>query len=151
MILLNTQKAMYKLFIAKNKDSKLFLLEILKKYHIDYGIFYNEYGKPYIKNNPIYFNISHSKPYTVICIADKEVGIDIEKITYRKRVLNKICTCTEIQHINNAHDFTKLWVKKEAYVKYLGIGLSYDLKKVNTLDLKFKLKKYKNYYIAIYM
>jgi 4'-phosphopantetheinyl transferase len=141
---------MYKIFIKKNTDSNKMLNNILKKYHINNDIFYNEYGKPYIKNNPLYFNISHSNNITVIAISDKEIGIDIEHITFKKNIIDKICTEEEKLLINNAHGFTKLWVKKESYIKYLGTGLSYGLKNVDTNKLKFIIKKYKNYYISIY-
>jgi 4'-phosphopantetheinyl transferase len=142
---------MYKLFIRKNISSENFLKEILKKYHINYDIFYNEYGKPYIKNNPIYFNISNCDDYTVIVISDREVGVDIQKITIKPTVIDKVCNDKEKSLIKTEKDFTRLWVKKEAYVKCLGIGLSYGLKNVDTTKLKFKLKKYKNYYIGIYI
>ncbi len=142
---------MYKLFIKKTKDSKSFLESILNKYHIKNDICYNEYGKPYIKGNPIYFNISHSKEYTVIAISDQEIGVDIEHLTYKKKLLNKIANEEEIKAIKNEHDWTKLWVKKESYVKYLGMGLSYGLKNVDTINNhNFRVKKYKKYYICVY-
>ena len=66
-------------------------------------------------------------------------------------ILNKIASNEEKKLVKNAEDFTKLWVKKESYVEYLGIGLSYGPKNVDTLKLKkYKIKKYYDYYIAIY-
>lgn len=141
---------MYKLYIGKNKNSKEMLQKVLKKYHHSDDIFYNEYGKPFLKDNKMYFNISHCQEYTVIVVADKEVGVDIQKITYRKKIINRIFTPEEKNYLKTAKDFTKMWVKKESYVKYLGKGLSYGLKNVNTLKLNnIRIKKYKNYYIAI--
>ena len=137
---------MYRLYIGKNKSSK----EMLVKYHLYDDIFYNGYGKPYLKGNRLYFNISHCDNYIVLVISDKEVGVDIQKITFREKILNHICTLKEKELIKNAIDFTKLWVKKESYVKYLGKGISYGLKNVDTLKLNnIKTKKYKNYYIGI--
>ena len=143
---------MYKLYIGKNKNSQEMLKKILKKYHLKDDIFYNEYGKPYLKGNSLYFNISHSHDYTVIVIADSEVGVDIQKITFPKKIINHICNDEEKKYLKSPKDFTKMWVKKESYVKYLGIGIGYGLKKVDTLHLpNIKLKKYKNYYIGIYL
>ena len=43
-----------------------------------------------------------------------------------------------------------MWVKKESYVKYLGVGLKMDLRKVDTTKLKnIKILKLEDYYIAI--
>ena len=142
---------MLKLYIEKNGSSKDLLKKVLKENNIDEEIIYNEYGKPYLKNNEIYFNISHKDNYTVLVTSKKEVGVDIEKITFKERLLNKIASNEEKKLIKNAEDFTKLWVKKESYVKYLGRGLSYGLKNVDTLKLqKYQIKKYQDYYIAIY-
>ena len=137
---------MYKLYIAKNLNTR----EILERYHLDYEIIYNKYGKPYFKNNPIFFNVSHSNKITVLCISDMEVGVDIQKLTYKPRVIDKICTLEEKKLIHNEHDFTKMWVKKESYVKMLGQGIGYGLRNVDTLKVNnIKIKKYKNFYIGI--
>ena len=47
---------------------------------------YNNFNKPYIKDNPIYFNISHSNKYIAIIICDKECGIDIEYVDYMRDI-----------------------------------------------------------------
>ena len=43
----------------------------------------------------------------------------------RKNVIDRVCTEEEKNLINNADDFTLMWVKKESYVKYLGKDLFY--------------------------
>lgn len=142
---------MYKLYIEKNISSKELLKKVLDEYGIKDEIVYNAYGKPYLKNNELYFNISNSHEYTVLVISSKEVGVDIEKITMKERVIDKVCNDNEKKLIKTEEDFTLMWVKKESYVKYLGIGLAYGLKNVDTLKLKnFIIKKFKDYYIAIY-
>ncbi len=142
---------MYKLFISKKLSTKDLLNKVLKKYNIKSNIIYNEFGKPFLKNNELYFSLSNSKEYSVCVISDSNIGVDIEYITYKPSILNKICTNDEKKLIHNANDFTKMWVKKESYVKYLGIGLSYGLKNVDTLKLDIIVKKYNDYYIAISM
>ncbi len=143
---------MYKLFISKKLSTKELLKNVLNKYNIKDEILYNVYGKPYFKNTNLFFSLSDSKEYSVCVISDSNIGVDIEHITYKPNLLKKICTEEELKLINNANDFTKIWVKKESYVKYLGIGLSYGLKNVDTLILNnIKVKKYKDYYIGITM
>ena len=38
------------------------------------------YGKPYIENSDIYFNISHSGSYILCAVGNEEVGVDIEGV-----------------------------------------------------------------------
>ncbi len=143
---------MYKLFIEKNVSSKDLLDRVLRQYKINDEIVYNEYGKPYLCGNKFYFNISHSYEYTVLVISDREVGVDIEKITFKERVIDRVCTLEEKKLIKNSIDFIVMWVKKESYVKYLGVGLSYDLVNVDTLKIKnFIIKRVEDYFISIYM
>ena len=45
-------------------------------------------GKPYIPTLP-FFNISHSFPYVVCAVSNKEVGVDIEKVSRMKTTLSR--------------------------------------------------------------
>lgn len=136
---------MYKLYIEKDINTG----EVLKKYDIDY--YYDESGKLRVKNNSFYISISHSDNITALAIADKEVGVDIEKITYRERVINHMCNHKEKKLIKTDMDFTIMWTKKESYVKYLGQGISYGLKNVDTTNLNFATKTFDDYIVSIYM
>ena len=141
---------MYNLYIEKNISSKDYLKKVLKKYHIEYDIFYNEYGKPYLKNNELYFNISHSKDYTVLVTSDKEIGVDIQYLTYNEKTRDRICTEEERKKVKTDLDFTKIWTKKEAYIKKIGIGLEYGMKNVDTTKIdNIDIYKKDGYIIAI--
>lgn len=141
---------MYRLFIRKNISSEELLKEILKKYHIEYDIFYNEYGKPYLKNNSIFFNISHSGDYIVCAVSDREIGVDIERITLKEMLIDRICTENEKKYPMTAENFTKIWVMKESYVKMLGTGVGYGLQNVDTTRLdNVDIYLKDNYYIAV--
>ena len=142
---------MIKLYISENISSHDLLKKVLKENNLHDEVRYNANGKPYLKNNSVYFNLSDKDNYTALVLSNQKVGIDMERITFRKNIISKICNEEEKKLIKNAQDFTILWVKKESYVKYLGTGLSYGLKNVNTLELKnYLIKKFRNYYIAIY-
>ena len=140
---------MYRLYIEKNTSSKKLLKKILAENKINDDIIYNEYGKPYFKNDEIFFSISHSYDYVVCVISDKEVGVDIQKITYRPRIIKRICSSEEQNRINSPEDFTEMWTKKESYAKFLGLGISYGLKKINTLLNDYTVIKLEDYYITI--
>ncbi len=126
---------MYKIFIKKNISSKEFLEEVLKKYNIKSKIVKNEHGKPYLENNELYFNISHSGDYCVIVISDNEIGVDIQKLSYKPKVAKRFYNKKEQELATNEVEFTKIWTIKEAYVKKLGIGLSYGLENVDTTSI----------------
>ena len=98
------------------------LSELLKEYNIDYNditILENEYGKPYIKDINIYYSISHSNEYVIVCINDSPIGIDIQLIknnTPNKRVLN------EEEYKYNYIDIFSL---KESYIKCIGSNINH--------------------------
>lgn len=147
---------MYKLYLKENISSKELLTKVLKDEKVTNAeIVYNEHGKPYLKNNELYFNISHDKNITVLVTSDKEIGVDLEYLTYKPSVVNKYFTPREQEIIkkseNKEYDFTKIWVMKESYVKMLGIGILYGLEKVDTINLikKFEIIDKKEYLIAI--
>lgn len=124
-------------------DKKRSLLaELIVRYALRYdfglngsSIFFekNSFGKPYIKDSPLQFNISHSGEYVICAVSDKPVGIDIEIYgKYQENLLNyfhqnersflmKIPVETRWKYFYN------LWSLKESFIKYLGRGLSFPL------------------------
>ena len=113
---------MYKLYIEKNISSQDFLSKILKEnYNIDkYELIYNEYGKPFLKDNKLFFNISHDNNLMVIAISDKNIGIDIEYLTYNRFVLKKCFNEKEQHKVNNKVNKEKEFTKcREAVEKFM--------------------------------
>ena len=104
------------------------------------------YGKPYlvdsINNENIKFNISHSNDCVVFAFTKNiDVGVDIEYIDKNlviEEIIEYCCTELEKNQLNELpynhryYYFYKLWVLKEAIVKALGLGLSFDLKQIRT-------------------
>lgn len=116
----------------------------------------NEYGKPYLKDSSIYFNISHSNDVVVIVIDDKEVGVDIEFYShYSENMVDRVCSLKEIDNINNsdnkAKEYIKIWCKKESLIKCEGKGISLNMK--NILDdeekYRFDILEKEKYLICI--
>lgn len=100
----------------------------------DPEFFYGKNGKPFLRDHPdIHFNLSHCRKGILCVIADKEVGCDIEEIP--ASLDDGLCSCCcsgeEIRKIRDSSrpeaEFTKLWTRKEAYLKYTGEGISDDL------------------------
>ena len=118
---------------------EILLAELLEDiYKIDYSSLefeINMYGKPYLKQQDIYFNISHSYDMVILAVADKEIGVDIEKIRDTSyETVNIFATEKEQRYIfSSKHNTLKrlfeIYTLKEAYFKYLGTDL-YNLKSV---------------------
>jgi 4'-phosphopantetheinyl transferase len=79
--------------------------------------------KPFLKNSPIYFNLSHSHELAIVGISAYQIGVDIEKIDPFRNIeglINEIFTQSEKEWIykeNTVKRFYKLWTMKEAHYK----------------------------------
>lgn len=88
-------------------------------------IFYEESGKPYLKNG-VNISISHSYNYLAVLFSRKgRVGIDIEKV--RDKIImirRKFLSPQELKHVQNAslEEHTVYWCAKEALYKVAGIN-----------------------------
>lgn len=93
----------------------------------------NKFDKPYIKNNPIYFSISHSLNFVGVLLSDNECGLDIQhddNLTHEK-LAKKILLDKEYEMYEKNRDILfKKWVQIEAYYKKMGTGIKY-----NNLDI----------------
>ncbi|MBQ8279163.1 MAG: 4'-phosphopantetheinyl transferase superfamily protein [Roseburia sp.] len=99
----------------------------------------NADGKPYIKEYPnLYYNLSHSNDYVALVVDEHPVGIDIEhlRIGYQKLV-KRFFSEEEVEALTgNWSDelFTKLWTRKESYLKATGYGMRMPLDGFSVLD-----------------
>lgn len=143
---------MRKIYLAKNTSSKELLDEVLRLNGVsNYELEYNEYGKPYLVGNPLFFNLSHSGEYTACVISDKEVGIDIQKVGMKEHAMRKVCTAEELASIKTAEDFTRIWTIKESYAKANGMGVSFGLKNIDSLALReAEVWQWDDYFISCY-
>jgi len=94
----------------------------------------NTYGKPFIENVPLYFNISHAGEWVACAFSDREVGIDIEHIKDIDLSIAKKYFCkNEYESLVSKNGderivyFYELWTLKESYIKWLGTGMSTPL------------------------
>ena len=94
-------------------------------------------GKPSFAEHPeIRFNLSHCEGLAVCLFSPHECGADCESIRkYKRRTAERVCSAQELEVLEHADDpdflFTRLWTLKEAYVKAIGIGISYPLREVS--------------------
>lgn len=145
----------------------LFRYVMEKYYNIEYEneiITDNEYGKPYLKNKKLFFNISHSGNWAVIACHNDDAGIDIEKIENPPyEIMPANFTPDEIGQIENKNSqvktvqFYKMWALKESYIKMKGKGLSIPLESFsidigdeNKIDVKDRNCKTDDIYFKMF-
>ena len=88
-----------------------------------------ENGKPFFKALPLAFSLSHSGPFAACAVADREIGLDIQKRTAVNDVLMRRCYSeNEQRFVRESLDpdaaFTELWCLKESYLKARGEGIA---------------------------
>jgi len=94
-------------------------------------------GKPYLKNSPFHFNISHSHAYVVCAIGQEELGIDIQYHKRRniERLAKRSLTQKEwkefLSSSDKTHFFYDRWSEKESYLKYTGEGIRSDMRELS--------------------
>lgn len=94
----------------------------------------------------------------MICVtAEKEIGCDIQKITtVREKIMNRffsrkkkryVCQGGENATDTKAERFTRIWTRKESYVKRSGEGLTGDLREIPCLDGRDFYEQKRNGYL----
>jgi 4'-phosphopantetheinyl transferase len=102
---------------------------------------YSDYGKPYLQNRvaaqAIHFNVSHSGDLALYGITrNGRIGIDVEQIrplTDEAQFVKSIFSPVEQQAFGRVRPSEKQeaffngWTRKEAFIKAIGLGLSFPL------------------------
>jgi 4'-phosphopantetheinyl transferase len=108
---------------------------------------HNEFGKPYLQNGgaspPLHFNVSHSGFLALYAfVLDRQVGVDVEEMRRDVEVESiaqhyfTVAESMTLRALPPEHQlaaFYRCWVRKEAYIKALGRGLSIGLDHFETL------------------
>ena len=86
-------------------------------------------GKPYFEQGDLHFSISHTKAHVFCVLSPAPVGLDAEEMDrpINLKLAEKILSPAEKLRYASADDkrsaLLKLWVLKEASVKFTGRGL----------------------------
>jgi 4'-phosphopantetheinyl transferase len=139
-------------FFIKEKDRNLFITAhyaldfILDKiFQIKPLVLIDINGKPYIKNYPIHFNLSHTENRVLLGFSHQPLGVDIEKINALPDLdllishsmhPDEISSLMAIESNHKIYLFYSLWTKKEAIVKAIGIGMGMELNSFSLESLK---------------
>lgn len=102
-----------------------FLLQELRPEFPFHSVVLNEKGKPYLKDDSLFFSITHSYPYIGVVISDQQsVGIDIQRfdpkiLRLKDRFLSEEEQLLTLSKVDRT---TLLWACKEAAYKWYGNG-----------------------------
>lgn len=101
----------------------------------------NEKGKkPYLLDFPLHFNLSHSDNYALLGVSSTgQIGVDVEceakeKVVNISALSKSVFSTLESSAIvamsepKRTTAFFKCWTQKEAFIKAIGLGFSYDTK-----------------------
>lgn len=128
-------------FVAARGILRKLLGQYLKAPPQELRLQVNSHGKPELIDYPaLQFNLSHSHEIALYAIAlEQAVGVDVEYIDNQRdidAIAKRFFTPAEYQLLINLtgeakqQAFFALWTSKEAFIKALGVGLSYSLDKV---------------------
>lgn len=109
------------LLFKKESYSEEILLQTIQAINPKIKVMYNLFGKPITEDDKLYFNISHSGAWVAVGIADKNIGIDIQKMKSKSKDFTKYVTGNENTSVLQ---FIKIWTIKESFIKWTGCGWS---------------------------
>ena len=98
----------------------------------------NPWGKPFLKESPCHFNLSHTQGLVACSFARQEIGIDVEKVDFEGRrswplLARRFFSPKEQDYLSSRPpesrpmEFLKIFTRKEAYGKALGRAWSASL------------------------
>lgn len=93
------------------------------------------HGRPVVGGNPVHFSLSHSGGLCLLAFARTPVGVDIEVVPAIE-VAQEVGECLHPREVSELRGlraldrpavFARVWARKEAYLKGLGVGLGRSL------------------------
>ncbi|MPM79781.1 4'-phosphopantetheinyl transferase Sfp [bioreactor metagenome] len=96
---------------------------------------FGKHSKPYLEDEKLWFNISHSGKMVAVVISEEPVGVDVERnFAFNPRLAKKICNNSEMRFLEKSSDkdslLTKLWTIKESFLKASGEGITVNISDV---------------------
>lgn len=94
---------------------------------------YSAFGKPYLQDTMLRFNVAHSADLALVAVAEgREVGVDVERVRQQPemhRIAERVFSPREFAELQSAPAeaqtelFFRLWTQNEARLKASGVGL----------------------------
>ncbi len=94
-----------------------------------------EHGKPELAGAALRFNLSHAGELALIALAEREVGVDVERTDRSARAVTRALTAGERAALDGGeHELLRIWCRKEALAKAIGRGLQWAPEAFDTTD-----------------
>ena len=124
-------------FYQSHNALRLILSQYLSEKPSEIEYEWTSFGKPFLKNKRLQFNLSHTDTMAVVAVTeDAEIGVDIEnlnrKVEYDDLAKRFFCEAeyqklVQVYPKRKTNAFFNCWTRKEAFIKAVGEGLSYPL------------------------
>ena len=135
-------------YLVSKKKNRIYKSEDIVAAISGKTLYHNEKGAPYLDDG--FISITDTKNYWACAFSDVRVGLDMEELSraVSPAVVKKLHKA-EREYLEPLsfgsrewkEEFLSIWTMKEAYIKYLGIGLSAGLGGFCVLDdRQYKLK-----------
>ena len=101
-----------------------------------------ESGQPIVigAGEPAFVSLTHTERVVVAAFATARVGVDAEHIdrtATHPALHSRVCSSSELRWLDQLpqdrrdEGFLRLWTRKEAYGKAIGVGIGFDLRSTN--------------------
>lgn len=124
-------------FIARHGQLRALMAEKTGELPGGLRIAVDDHGKPFLRDHPgIHFNLSHSHGRALCAVAAEPIGCDIEwrnpelacrSVAERLFAPGECAALDALPLERWVAGFYNCWTRKEAFVKAIGLGLSYPL------------------------
>ncbi|MFE3068782.1 4'-phosphopantetheinyl transferase family protein [Streptomyces sp. NPDC059247] len=92
------------------------------------------HGRPVLPGDRLHFSLSHCEGLSLLAFATSPVGVDVEAVPPPATIAEtadvlhprEAAELAALPEAERALAFTRVWTRKEAYLKGLGVGLSED-------------------------
>jgi 4'-phosphopantetheinyl transferase len=91
-----------------------------------------EHGKPEVPGAALRFNVSHTGELALIALAEREVGVDVERLDRTSRAVERTLTPGERAAGPDHEGLLRIWCRKEALAKAIGGGLGWAPERFDT-------------------
>lgn len=96
-------------------------------------------GKLYLPDGKLCVNLSHSGEYALCGVHNRDIGVDIQKMTECDfGIAKRFFSDSEVRYVEEFADkkeaFFEVWTKKESFVKAVGKGLTIPLNSFCVLE-----------------
>jgi 4'-phosphopantetheinyl transferase len=102
-------------------------------------------GKPLALARTLNYNVSHSQTLALVALSRDTVGVDVEHVNFSfdiSNVVESVCAPVEQRRLKHLPflqrhwEFYRIWTRKEAYTKALGVGIGGSLGAITFREIR---------------